>query len=94
MGKKERLAVVKLALASTMPVLVGFMMFGIAFGILMSKSGYSVWFITLMSAVCFCGSMQFASVPLFTAPFNPFAAFLMSIMVNARHVFYGVAMLD
>ena len=47
----------------------------------------------LMSAVAFCGSMQFAAITLLTSAFDPVAALLLSIMVNARHLFYGISML-
>ena len=47
-----------------------------------------------MSAVAFCGSMQFVAITLLTTSFDPIQAFLLSIMVNARHLFYGISMLD
>ncbi|MEG1108679.1 MAG: AzlC family ABC transporter permease, partial [Oscillospiraceae bacterium] len=42
----------------------------------------------------FCGSMQFVAITLLTTAFNPLAAFLLSLMVNARHLFYGISMLE
>lgn len=64
-----------------------------AYGVLMQTNGYGAFWSTLMSAVAFCGSMQFAAITLLTSAFDPVAALLLSIMVNARHLFYGISML-
>lgn len=87
-------AALRAAFPHTIPVLTGFSMLGIAFGILMHTKGYGIGWSLMMSAVCFCGSMQFAAVPLLVSAFNPLQAFLLSVMVNARHLFYGIAMLE
>ena len=60
----------------------------------MQTKGYGPEWSVLMSAVAFCGSMQYVAITLLTTAFNPIQAFLMSIMVNARHLFYGLSMLD
>ncbi|MCE5189243.1 MAG: AzlC family ABC transporter permease [Eubacteriales bacterium] len=82
------------AFPHTIPVLTGFLVLGIAYGMLMQKKGYEVYWSVLMSAVAFCGSMQFVAITLLTTVFNPLQAFLLSLMVNARHLFYGLSMLD
>lgn len=82
------------AFPKTIPVLTGFLVLGMAYGVLMQTKGYSVIWSVLMSAIAFCGSMQFVAITLLTAAFNPVQAFLLSIMVNARHIFYGISMLD
>lgn len=84
----------KAAFPSTIPVLTGFLTLGIAYGILMQTKGYGVLWAFLMSAVCFCGSMQFAAITLLTSGFNPVGAFLLSLLVNARHLFYGLSLLQ
>jgi len=84
----------KAAFPWTIPVFTGFMFLGLAYGILMSSKGYGVLWTFLMSAVAFCGSMQFVAITLLTSGFNPISAFLLSIMVNARHLFYGISMLS
>ncbi len=81
------------ALPHTIPVFTGFIFLGMAYGVLMQAKGYNALWSVLMSAVAFCGSMQFVAITLLTTAFNPFQAFLMSFMVNARHLFYGVSML-
>ncbi len=82
------------AFPSTIPVLTGFLVLGMAYGVLMQTKGYGVIWAVLMSAIAFCGSMQFVAITLLTSAFDPIQAFLMSIMVNARHLFYGISMLE
>lgn len=78
----------------TLPVLAGFLVLGMAYGMLMQTKGYGTLWAVLMSAVAFCGSMQFVAITLLTTAFDPIAAFSLSLMVNARHLFYGVSMLE
>ncbi len=84
----------KAAFPHTIPVLTGFLVLGIAYGVLMETKGYNALWSTLMSAVAFCGSMQFVAITLLTAAFDPLQALLLSFMVNARHLFYGISMLN
>lgn len=92
--KPRGLAVLRAAFPHTLPVLMGFMVLGIAYGVLMQSKGYGVLWSVLMSALAFCGSMQYVAITLLTIPFAPLSAFFMSLLVNARHVFYGLSMLD
>jgi len=78
----------------TIPVLTGFTCLGLAYGVLMETKGYGPLWSTLMSAIAFGGSMQFVAITLLTTVFDPIQAFLLSIMVNARHIFYGLSFLD
>lgn len=82
------------AFPHTIPVLTGFLVLGMAYGVLMQTKGYGVVWAVLMSAIAFCGSMQFVAITLLTTAFHPIQAFLLSIMVNARHLFYGLSMLE
>lgn len=82
------------AFPATIPVMTGFLCLGLAYGVLMQSKGYGPLWSTLMSAVAFGGSMQFVAITLLTAAFDPIQAFLLSVMVNARHMFYGLALLD
>ena len=81
------------AFPHTVPVLTGYLVLGMAYGVLMQAKGYGAIWAFLMSAVAFCGSMQFVAITLLTGAFDPVGALLMSLMVNARHLFYGVSML-
>ncbi|WMI81241.1 AzlC family ABC transporter permease [Anaerotignum sp. MB30-C6] len=84
----------KYAFPHTIPVMTGFLVLGMAYGVLMQANGYGTLWAVLMSGIAFCGSMQFVAVSLLTSPFQPVEAFLLSLMVNARHLFYGISMLD
>lgn len=85
---------VKAAFPHTLPVLTGFLCLGVAYGMLMASKGYGPLWSGLMSAIAFCGSMQYAAVTLLTVAFDPFQALLMSLLVNARHLFYGLSLLQ
>lgn len=82
------------AFPHTVPVLTGFLVLGIAYGMLMQSKGYGAPWALLMSGVAYCGSMQFAAISLLTSAFDPLGAFVMSLLVNARHLFYGVSLLE
>ena len=87
-------AAFRAALPATVPVMTGYLCLGMAFGVLMKTNGYGVVWSVLMSLMCFAGSMQFITITLLTSAFDPLQAFLLSIMVNARHIFYGLAVLE
>ena len=87
------LAAIRAAFPQTIPVLTGYLVLGIAYGVLMQTKGYGVPWVLLMCCLAYCGSMQFVAITLLTTAFDPIQAFLMSLMVNARHLFYGVSML-
>lgn len=91
--KKEAIPALKAAFPKTLPILTGFLFIGMAYGVLMESKGYGVLWSFLMSAIAFGGSMQYVAVTLLTIPFDPVNAFLLSLMVNARHLFYGLSML-
>ena len=90
---KRQLPVLRAAFPHTIPVLTGYLVLGMAYGILMQTKGYGPLWSGLMSAIAFCGSMQYAAITLLTTVFDPLQAFFLSLMVNARHLFYGVSML-
>lgn len=74
--------------------MTGYLFMGAAFGILLQSQGYNYLWALLMSVTIFAGAMQFVAVGILSEPFSPLSAFLMTLMVNARHVFYGFSMLD
>lgn len=92
--KQTRIKALKAAFPATVPVLTGFLCLGMAYGVLMQANGYGPAWSTLMSAVAFCGSMQFVAITLLTTAFDPLQAFFLSVMVNARHLFYGLSLLE
>ena len=78
----------------TIPIFAGFWFLGMTYGIYMNVSGFSFLYPMLMSITIFAGSMEFITVDLLLGSFNPVQAFLMTLMINARHLFYGISMLD
>ena len=84
----------KAAFPYTIPIFAGFWFLGITYGIFMNKSGFSFWYPMLMSMTIFSGSMEFLTVNLLLGAFNPLQALTLTLMINARHLFYGISMLD
>lgn len=87
-------AAARAAFPYTVPILAGFLFLGIAYGIYMNVSGFSPIYPFLMSLTIFAGSVEFVTVNLLLGAFNPLGALLLALMVNARHLFYGLSMLD
>lgn len=84
----------KAAFPYTIPIFAGFWFLGMTYGIYMNVSGFSFWYPMLMSLTIFAGSMEFVAVNLLLGAFNPLQALAMTLMINARHLFYGISMLD
>lgn len=78
----------------TIPIFAGFWFIGITYGIYMNVSGFSFWYPMLMSFVIYAGSIEFVTVNLLLGSFNPLQALAVTLMINARHLFYGLSMLD
>ncbi len=94
MQREKLLRAFRVAFPYTVPILAGFLFVGIAYGIFMRSLGFSAWYPILMSILVYAGSMQFVAGNLLTQPFDPVNAFVLTLLVNARHIFYGLAMLD
>ncbi len=84
----------KAALPYTLPICVGFLFLGMSYGFLMKSKGFSFVYPMFMSMFIFAGSMEFVTVELLLSAFHPLHAFLLALMVNARHLFYGISMLE
>ena len=76
------------------PVEAGYLAIGMGFGVLMSVNGYAIGWTALMSLLVFAGSMQYAAVGLLTGGASLLTFALTTLAVNARHLFYGVSMID
>lgn len=85
---------VKKAFMVTIPVLTGYLFLGAAWGILMHSQGHGLPLAVLMSTTIYAGSLQYVAVGLLGGPFNPVNVLMITLLVNARHIFYGVSMLD
>lgn len=77
----------------TVPICVGFLFLGISYGLYAVGQGLPWYLPIIMSATIFAGSMEFVTVALLAAPFDPLGAFILAFMVNGRHIFYGLTML-
>ena len=78
----------------TVPVMTGYLVLGISYGVLITVSGFPFWMPMVTSLTIFAGSMEFVLVNLLLSGFDLLQAFLMTLMINARHLFYGISMLD
>ncbi len=91
---KIKIKALKAAFPYTIPIFTGFVFVGIAYGILMNSKGYGVGWSVLMSLIVYAGSSQYLGVTFLTSVFNPIYAFLMTLMLNARYLFYGISMFE
>ncbi len=89
-----KLKALKTAFPYTIPIFAGFWFLGLAYGIYMNVSGFGFWYPSLMSLTIFGGSLEFVAVSMLLAPFAPVQTLLMTLIIQARHLFYGISMLD
>lgn len=82
------------AFPHTLPILAGFWFLGLAYGIYMNASGFSFVYPMVMSLLIFGGSMEFLAVDMLLSSFAPLQVLLLTLLVQARHLFYGISMLD
>lgn len=94
---KNRSAVIKrsfkAAFPPTIPIMTGFLFLGMTYGIYMRVSGFGFIYPAVMSVVIFGGSLEFVAVQMLLSPFAPLQTLIMTLMIQARHIFYGLAML-
>jgi 4-azaleucine resistance transporter AzlC len=84
----------KAAFPHTIPIMAGFLFLGLTYGIYMNVSGFSFVYPMIMSIVIFGGSLEFVTVSMLLSPFAPVQSLIMSLLIQARHLFYGISMLD
>lgn len=88
------LSALKCAFPYTIPIFAGFWFLGLTYGIYMNVSGFSFVYPMVMSLLIFAGSVEFVAVNMLLGAFDPLQALVMTVMINARHLFYGISMLD
>lgn len=86
--------ILKSAFPRTLPVMAGYLFLGVAYGVSLKAEGFGPEWALLISGAVYAGSMQFAMLGLMAGPFAPVTAVMMTLMVNARHLFYGLSMLN
>ena len=84
----------RLAFRASLPVMAGYLVLGAGFGVLLQDRGYGFFWAFLMSLSIYAGSLQYASLDLISGGASLITTALMTLMINARHFFYGLSMLD
>ena len=92
-GSKDSSCLRKAFFAS-IPVMTGYIVLGIGFGMLLQIRGYGVLWALAMSIFIFAGSMQYVAIDLITGGVSLITIALTTLAVNARHLFYGISMVD
>ena len=85
---------IKTALRDSLVILPGYLVLGIGFGVLMDTKGFGLLHSFLMAVFIYAGTMQYVGVELLASAASYLTVFIMTIMVNIRHLFYGIGMLD
>lgn len=78
----------------TLPVMTGYVFLGFGFGILLQQHGYGMLWSLAMSLFIYAGSMQYMAIGLLSGGAGLLTAALTTLVVNARHLFYGISMVD
>lgn len=84
----------KAAFPYTLPIFAGFWFLGMAYGMYMNVAGFSFWYPMLMSFFILGGSLEFVAVTMLTSSFAPLQVLIMTLLIQARHLFYGISMLE
>ena len=92
--RRMRRDALRAAFPYTSPILAGYLFLGMTYGVFMVQSGFDFWYPMLTSLIVYGGSLEFVIVALLQGPFNPLQTLLMTLMIQARHLFYGISMLD
>lgn len=82
------------AFLATLPVMAGYIVLGFGFGIILKSSGFGILLAIAMSTFIYAGSMQYVAIDLLTGGASLITTALTTLMVNARHIFYGISMLE
>ncbi len=87
-------AALRAAFPYTIPILTGFLFLGVTYGVYMRSLGFSALYPIAMSLTVFAGSMEFVAGNLLLGAFDPLQALVLTLTINARHLFYGLSMLE
>lgn len=86
--------ILKTAFMDTIPVMAGYLVLGFGFGIILKANGYGILLAFIMSLTIYAGSMQYVAINLLVGGASLLTAALTTLLVNARHLFYGISMLE
>lgn len=85
---------IKKALKATFPVFSGYIVLGFGFGIVLQSKGFGVLWAFCMSSFIYAGSMQYVAIDLLSGGASVITMAITTVLVNARHLFYGISMID
>ena len=85
---------VRFAFYKTIPVLLGYLFLGLAFGLLLQEAGYSFWWALLCSGIVYAGSIQFVLVEFLSGGTGFLTVAVMTLLINSRHAFYGLSFVE
>ena len=85
---------VRFAFYKTIPVLLGYLFLGLAFGLLLQEAGYSFWWALLSSGIVYAGSIQFVLVEFLSGGTGLLTVAVMTLLINSRHAFYGLSFVE
>ncbi len=91
--KKKYSQEIRSAFIETIPVFAGYLVLGMGFGVILAKNGYSVFWATFMAIIIYAGAMQYLAIDLLTGGATLITTALTTLLVNARHLFYGLSLL-
>lgn len=91
MSRKDE---IKKALKATFPVFSGYIVLGFGFGIILHSKGFGVLWAFCMSLFIYAGSMQYVAIDLLSGGASVITMAVTTVLVNARHLFYGISMID
>lgn len=92
--KATNKSILKKAFMATLPIMAGYLVLGLGFGIILKSKGYGAIWAFAMSTVIYAGSMQYLAIDLICGGAGLLTTALTTLMVNARHLFYGISMVD
>ncbi len=87
-------ATFKRAFKDSLPIMAGYLALGFGFGVMLNAKGYSIWWAILMSVTIYAGSGQYAAVDMLSSGASLITVAFMTLIINARHFFYGFSLLD
>lgn len=85
---------IRYAFVQSLPIMAGYIVLGLGFGVLLQSKGYGAGWALVMSGLIYAGSMQYVAIDLLAGGASLISAAIMTLMVNARHLFYGISMLE
>ena len=91
---ENKIKELRYAIVQSVPVMLGYLFLGFAFGLMLNDAGYGFWWAFFISLFIYAGSMQFVLVTLFTAGASLWYTLIMTLFVNGRHMFYGLSFVE